>query len=69
MGAEIKQLHMRRPKVSDLRASAKVSGGDAEKEIRLFANLCEVTPSALDEMDVFDYQALQEVYQGFLSRR
>ena len=45
--------------------SAQIS--DAEKEINLFANLCEVTPEALMELDMSDYAKLQKAYQDFLS--
>ena len=69
-GAEIKQVQLRRAKVRDLRAVQKASDGSpADSEFRLFANLCELTLSALDEMDASDYRALQEAYEGFLSRR
>lgn len=60
-------LVMRRPKVRDMLASEKAKGGDADKEITLFANLCEVAPSAIEALDMADYQQLQQAYQGFLS--
>ena len=65
----LKQLSIRRPKVRDMLASEKASGSDAEKEIRLFANLCEVAPDEIESLDMADYQALQQVYSGFLSSR
>jgi len=69
-GAETKELNMRRPKVRDLRDAQKAgkSATDAEVEIRLFANLCEVAPSVIEELDMADYSKVQERYQGFLSR-
>lgn len=60
-------LHMRRPKVRDMLAAEKSKGTDAEKEIVLFANLCEVTPAEIEALDMVDYQQLQQAYQGFLS--
>lgn len=66
-GVEIKQLALRRPKVRDMIAADKGGGGDAEKELRVFSNLCEVTPSVLEELDLADYLALQGAYQDFLS--
>lgn len=66
-GREIKILSMRRPKVKDQLAADKLSGGNAEKEIRLFANLCEVEPMVIEELDLADYRRVQEVYGGFLS--
>ena len=66
-GEEVTQLILRRPKVRDMLGADKQGGTDAEKEIRIFANLCEVTPAIIEELDLADYQALQGVYQGFLS--
>ena len=66
-GAEVTALRLRRPKVRDMLRAEKASGSDAEREIRLFADLCEVEPAAIEELDLADYQALQRVYQGFLS--
>ena len=66
-GISTQQLSCRRPKVRDMLAVEKMAKNDAEKEIQLFANLCEVTPDALMELDMSDYAKLQQVYQGFLS--
>lgn len=66
-GEEVKVLHLRRPKVKDQLAADKGAGGNAEKEIRLFANLCEVAPAVIEELDLADYRAVQEAYSAFLS--
>ena len=66
-GATIEQLTMRRPLVKDLHAAQRAGAGAAETEVALFANLCEVTPETLDEMDLGDYRRLQGAYDGFLS--
>lgn len=66
-GVEVKVLQMRRPKVKDQLAADKFGGGDAEKEVRLFANLCEVAPDTIEELDLADYTKLQGEYKGFLS--
>lgn len=60
-------LTMRRVKVRDSLAARKVKGGDAEQEIALFANLCEVTPAQIEALDMVDYKQLQDAYSGFLS--
>lgn len=65
----LKQLTIRRPKVRDMLVSEKAQGSDAEKEIRLFSNLCEVSPDEIESLDMADYQALQQAYSGFLSSR
>jgi len=61
------KLTMRRPKVRDMLAAEKAKGNDAEKEILLFANLCEVAPADIEALDMADYQQLQKVYKDFLS--
>ena len=67
-GETVERLTMRAPKVRDMLAQDKLSGTDAEKEVRLFANLCEVAPAVIEELDLADYRRLQEAYTGFLSR-
>ena len=66
-GVKVKSLKLRRPKVRDMLSVESSQISDAEKEINLFANLCEVTPEALMELDMSDYAKLQKAYQDFLS--
>lgn len=66
-GQEYRRLSMRRPMVRDILAADKAAAGDAEREIRLFASLCEVPTEVIEQMDMADYVSLQEVYSGFLS--
>ena len=59
-------LSMRRSKVKDRLAVAKMkTASDEEKEIRLFANLCEVAPNVIEELDESDYAKLQNTYLNF----
>jgi len=65
-GQTYKELSMRRSKVKDRLVVAKMkSASDEEKEIRLFANLCEVQPSIIEELDESDYATLQKAYMDF----
>lgn len=66
-GKETKELSMRRPKVSDMMIADKAKGSEAEKEVSLFANLCEVSPEDVGQLDMSDYKKLQEIWQGFLA--
>lgn len=66
-GATLNELTVRRPKVRDMLAMENAAKTDAEKEINLFANLCEVTPASLHDLDMADYSKLQKAYQDFLS--
>jgi len=62
------KLTMRRSKIKDRLLVAKMkTASDEEKEIRLFANLCEVAPNIIEELDEADYSNLQKVYLGFFS--
>ncbi len=61
-------LTMRRSKIKDRLLVAKMkTASDEEKEIRLFANLCEVEPKVIEELDEADYSNLQKVYLGFFN--
>lgn len=63
-GQEYNELQMRRCKVRDRRLAAKQKT-DEDKEITLIANLCDVPPALIDELDSDDYSQLQEVLRGF----
>ena len=65
-GVEVRSLMLRRPKVRD-QLAAQSGGSEMEREIRLFDNLTEQTPETIQDLDLKDYQALQEVFTGFLS--
>ncbi len=66
-GVTIDSLKMRRPKVGDLLRADKGKGSEAEKEIRMFANLTEQNPELVESLDLADYQKLQSAYKDFLS--
>lgn len=63
----ITELMIRRPKVRDMLVAEKLGNTDAEREIGMFANLCEVAPATIEGLDMADYIKLQKVYSGFLS--
>lgn len=64
-GVEVKHLIMRRPKVRDEVAYTKLKGDEADKTLALMANLCEVTPDDLLELDSSDFKKLEEQFQDF----
>ncbi len=67
-GQSYGKLSMRRSKIRDRLLVAKTKNvSDEEKEIRLFANLCEVEPKVIEELDESDYSNLQKVYLGFFN--
>lgn len=68
-GREYVTLSIRRPKVRDMLSVEDNQANDAQKEIDLFANLCECSPDLVTELDMSDYAQLQKTYQGFLSSK
>ena len=66
-GSQITTLTMRRPRVRDERDARRGGGTPVDQELRLFGNLCEVTPATIEELDMADYLRMQKVYESFLS--
>lgn len=64
-GAKVTALTMREPTVADQIAVSGMSGGDAAKEVALFANLCAVTPEEIKGLTMRDYTRVQKGYGRF----
>ena len=64
--ATVAEIRMRRAKVRDQRDAARAGTDDADREIRLFSNLCELPPEVIEDLDLADYRKLQEAFEGFL---
>lgn len=64
-GVKVEHLVMRRPKVRDEMAMAKSTQSDADKALLLIANLCEVAPDDLLELDAADWQKLEQQVVSF----
>lgn len=54
-GETVSSLSFRRPKVRDIRRLATADGGDADRSIKMMADLCEREVDLLDEMDPVDF--------------
>ena len=65
-GTEVKSLEMREPTVGDQLAVDKLSSA-AEKEVAMFANLCEIAPATLHGLSIKQYGKLQDAYADFTS--
>ena len=63
-GAEYTALVMRRPTKGDDMAARLAEPDPKEQECRLFANLCEVAPGVVDELDLADYLQVQKVFKA-----
>jgi hypothetical protein len=68
-GVEVKHLVMRRPKVRDIMAAQKGGGSEAEMGIALVANLCEITPDEVLELDGLDWDKCEAQVAAFKSAR
>lgn len=66
-GLPIKDIALRRPTVGDHLSVQKMTASDAEKEIRLIANLSELPPEVIYQLDMKDYAAIQKLLGDFLS--
>lgn len=65
-GVSVDSLTVRRPTVRDQLLMDKMKGSETEKGVKYIANLCEVAPSDIEQLDAADFLALSEVVQGFV---
>ena len=65
-GTTYENLRIRRPKVRDRLAVERMKKSEAEKEIFMIANLAEVEPEVIEELDLADYAKIQGVFADFL---
>ena len=65
-GAEAAELNLRRVKVRDLERMDKVAGPIA-KTVALIADLAELTPDQVREVDAEDFTAIEAAVTDFLS--
>lgn len=64
-GIETDTLHLRRPKVRDLKLMDQHTG-DVNKGIHLLAALCEVPPAVIEDLDMDDFGKLSGKVEGFM---
>jgi hypothetical protein len=50
---------MREPTVEDMERYQDDKGSDAQREVRMIANLCEISPDDVRKMPLRDYARLQ----------
>lgn len=66
-GVEVHELNLRAPKVRDLLIANKKDSSEAEREVKLIANLAKVPPEVIQDLDLRDYMKIQNWLQNFLS--
>ena len=67
-GVEVHELSLRRPQVRDLIAAGKKNVSESEREVNLVANLAEVSPEIIQDLDLSDYMKIQDFCQFRRSR-
>jgi hypothetical protein len=69
-GVRITEVTLRRPKGRDIRRSEQLAltnkGGDYARTLSMIADLAELAPDAIDNMDASDIERISEVVKGFL---
>ena len=68
-GVEVSSVVMRRPTVADQLAFEDGKGSEAHRTVLMMANLCDVSPGGIKQLDVVDFEKLTEVLQGFKKPR
>ena len=67
-GVEINELSLRKPKVRDPIVAGKKNVSESEREVNLIANLAEVSPETIQELDLSDYLKIQDWLKDFLAQ-
>lgn len=67
---KIDTLTLRRPKTKDIIAARKYSNIDVEQDLFLYSRIIEenLSPEEIEELDIVDFQNLQEEYLNFLHK-
>jgi hypothetical protein len=64
-GLDVARLTMRRPKTRDSLKAAKLKTHEAERGVVLLADLCDVSPDVIGELDEVDARKLGEQLDAF----
>ncbi|AIC09973.1 phage tail assembly protein [Xylella fastidiosa] len=65
-GTTVNELWMREPTAGDMKRSFALPGNEGERELRIFSNLLEVAPEALETFSLRNYKRLQEAFLIFI---
>ncbi|WP_323162866.1 phage tail assembly protein [Stenotrophomonas maltophilia] len=64
-GMDTAVVRMREPTVADMERFQESAGSEAQREVVMIANLCEISPDALREFPLRDYQRMQAGFAVF----
>lgn len=65
-GAKTKVVQMREPTVADQLRIEKMKGSDAEKEVNMIADLCQLAPDDIKKIGLRDYKRISSGLGIFL---
>jgi hypothetical protein len=66
-GVTVDSLSMRRPTVRDQLSFEDAKGSEGRKVVKMLANLCDVAPSSIEDLDASDFLRVSNVLQSFQS--
>ena len=66
-GAKVETLRVREPTVEDMERHQDGKGTDAQREVQMLANLCELPPEEIRKFPLRDYARLQAAFGLFTS--
>lgn len=64
-GVEYAELELRRPKMRDMK-KAQAHKDDMTKSIHMMADLCEVAPALIEELDTADFEKVSAKVGEFM---
>jgi hypothetical protein len=64
-GVQVSSLAMRRPTVADQLAFEDGKGSEAARTVTMMANLCDVPPASIKQLDTVDFGKLAAALRGF----
>ena len=64
-GNEVEQIELRKPKVKDMQRAAEISDNPSKQEIWLVSALSGATLSDIEDLDLDQYQLVQETMGKF----
>lgn len=64
-GEEVTTLTFRRPKIRDMKKAEKIKD-DLDKSIAMMADLAEVEPKMIEELDTVDFEAASQIIADFM---
>ncbi len=66
-GLKVETLRMREPTVNDQLVMDASKGSDVEKEISMFANLCQIAKEDIKKLTLKNYQRVQKAFSSFIN--